>query len=98
MNHIQALIDRMVSYNGNFDGYPTMTCSDEALIDEAYKAFDDAELSIVAFLSYIASENVTNKDQYRSAKQFILDWVETCWSCNMIEGGNPVHREVEQEI
>ena len=85
----QALIARMLSFDGQFDGYPTMSCADEGLIEGALE--ENPGQSVLALVCYLASEHVTNPEQYRASRAFVRAWVDTCWECNMSEGSNPVH-------
>ena len=99
-----ALIERMLSFRGNFDGYPSITCSDETLIDNALREYskvygsdDPNAMHGPALISYWASESVQSQEQYHNAKHFLRAWVECARQCNMTEGENPVHLEVGSE-
>lgn len=98
----QELINRMLSYDGNFDGYPSMTCDDEGLIQAAVKENNQPTdlynpSDSVILMSFLASEHCTTRAQYDNAKRFILDAVATAWEANMCEGSNPVHKQIEEE-
>jgi hypothetical protein len=102
MSATQALIDRMLSYNGNFDGYPSMYCEDEGLImgamyEQAKEAPIDEPVHMIGMLCYLASENVKTREQYENCRNFIEDALHAAWVCNMTEGSNPVHAEIEAE-
>lgn len=91
----QALIERMLSFNGCFDGYPTMTCYDEELVFAAQK---EAETdNIPSYLAHLAAEHVKTKDQYERASEFYLAFMHTCWSANMSEGSNAVYERMIEE-
>lgn len=99
----KRLIDRMLAFNtaGSlpFDGYPTLSCADEELVHQAIMeepAPADAFRCPIALMSYLASENVTTRQQYESAKAFMADYVAAAWACNMIEGSNPIHNEITE--
>jgi NADPH-dependent 7-cyano-7-deazaguanine reductase QueF-like protein len=102
MSAIQALVSRMLSYEGNFDGYPSMFCSDEGLIhaalqEQSREAPTDAVPESMSFMCYLASENATTREQYENCRNFIEDALHAAWVCNMSEGSNPVHAEIEAE-
>jgi hypothetical protein len=83
----KELIARITSYKGGFDGYPSMTGHDEALIQHALS--EGAYQDTIVMLSYLASEHARTPEQYKSAYYFITDYIQSVWACNMIEGDNP---------
>lgn len=106
MSATESLIQRMLSFTDCFDGYPSMSCNDENLIfaavaesvarnDVPQAASDPTDAVIL--MSYLASENVKTRDEYRNAKDFIHAYVECCWLANMCEGSNPVFEELCEE-
>lgn len=101
-----ALIERMLSFDGAFDGYPSMWCSDEALIWDALEENSKNTSPIegvfnhgdgVVLMSYLASVHVTTREQYYNCRNFIDDFVAACWAANMGEGSNPVYEEISEE-
>lgn len=99
---VQALINRMLSYTGCFDGYPSMECSDEALISNAVKEHNEVsevgfEYDAVVVMSYLASDYASTREQYDNCRSFILAYLDACWEANMCEGSNVVHAAIEEE-
>jgi|LauGreDrversion4_2_1035121.scaffolds.fasta_scaffold462701_3 hypothetical protein len=95
----EKLIDRMLNYKqpGSlpFDGYPSMDCFDEGMIEAALGCGQN-EGNPIIMLSYLASENVKTRQQYESAKAYIADYVDTVWHCNMNEGSNALYEELSE--
>jgi len=95
---IDTLVRRMRTFDGNFDGYPSMSCADEGLIQEAIE--ERAEMlfaSDVPFLCFLASEVCETPQEVRNARAFIDAYIDAAWSCNMIEGDNAAYAEMEEE-
>lgn len=92
----EALVARMLAYDGHFDGYPSMSCTDETLIEEAVQEVGEP-YNVVALLCYLASVYVTTEKEYQRARDFINDYVQTWWTCNMQEGNNPVQDQIDRE-
>lgn len=93
---VQALTDRMLSYDGCFDGYPSLECSDETLVLNAIAEHDGISDGVI-LMSYIASEECKTREQYDNCRKFILAYFESCWVANMSEGSNPVYAELQEE-
>ena len=97
----EMLIARMRAYNGDFDGYPTMTESDIGLIDAANAESntdkngqpmpDDMRANTLVTLAYLASDITDSKTAYCNARDYINDYVANVITCNMIEGDNPFY-------
>lgn len=83
--HTQKLVDRMLTYDGLFDGYPSMSEADVGLILQA--SGDDNPIVVI---SYLASEYAKTPDQLTRARAYLNDYVQNVWVCNMMEGENPV--------
>lgn len=100
----QALVARMLSFDGNFDGYPSMSCSDEGLIfsaiaENASNVRDDGVSNSsdgVVLMSFLASEHVTTREQLTACRNFITAFVDAAWFANMCEGNNPVFDEMSE--
>jgi hypothetical protein len=94
----QRLLARMLNFDGHFDGYPSMTCTDEELIFAAFKeAGDTHDGNVPAYLAFLAAEHVKTKEQYKCAEDFYHDYVSCCWAANMIEGCNEVYAAINKE-
>lgn len=98
----QSLVARMLSFDGNFDGYPSMYCEDEGLVFAAVAENADQESDLptvsdgdgVVLMSYLASEYVTTREQLKSCRNFITAFVDSAWLTNMTEGSNPIFNEM----
>jgi hypothetical protein len=93
----QRLIARMLSFDGNFDGYPSMTCEDENLIFAAYAENHDTDGNIPAYLAMLACEHVAQKQEYANARAFFDAFNDAAWQANMCEGCNEIHAELQEE-
>ena len=93
----QALIDRILSYDGCFDGYPSMTCYDENLIFAAVKesnaAVESDPSDCIIYLAALCADISKTREQYEKALSFYTDFCATVWECNMTEGGNEFYCE-----
>lgn len=91
MSNENRLVERMLSFgeNDSFDGYPSMSCSDEGLIFEAHD--EHPEGCVIAYLTYLASVHVKTPEQYANARRYIYAYVDRAWDANMTEGDNPNH-------
>lgn len=91
------LVARMLAFDANavFDGYPTMTCSDEGLIDSACTEAEDANAVVV--MACVASDVIETREDYENAKRFYDEYCRVVWECNMVEGGNPVFEAISEE-
>jgi hypothetical protein len=95
------LVARMLSFDSNaqpFDGYPGITDADISLVHEA-TAESRSDTSVqfscpVILMSYLASEHVKTRAQYDNARAYIDEYVDNAWACNMIEGSNEVHDQI----
>lgn len=99
MNQTEQLVARMLSFDGFFDGYPSMTETDIDLICGALSENDINSGGMhcaVQLMSYLASCAVKTKEQYENAKSFVANYVANVWEANMSEGDNAVHYEVCQ--
>ena len=90
---LTALIERMQGFNENerFDGYPSMTCSDEGLIESALESEEYPDSDWVRFVAYQASVHCLTEEHYVNARRFYMQLIETIWDANMSEGNNPAY-------
>lgn len=93
---VKALLDRLTTFDGNFDGYPTTSCYDELLVSEAAAECLILDANPVGWLAFLISEQVTEIDQLEKARAFYNAYVETIWVANMIEGNNPAFDELTE--
>lgn len=95
---IAALVERMSSFDGHFQGYPSDCEPDLELIQEAIKAYMEEtgahETFDMAILCCLASVHITDVNAYQKARSFINAFVESCWECNMTENSNPAHDKI----
>lgn len=96
---VEQLVQRMLTYDGNFDGYPSMTCSDEELIWAAVKERNDGkegtEGGAITLVAWLASESAKTLEQYDRCFGFYNAFVSVCWACNMQEGSNPIYEAMQ---
>ena len=98
----QALANRMIAFEGGYDGGYSTSGLDDALIQEAIEEANapterDLQTTEMGYLCYVASEYAKTHEQYHNAKAFILAYVDSCWDINMCEGGNAIYSEIEIE-
>jgi len=93
-----ALIARMISFDENavYDGYPTMTCSDEALIEASCIAASDT-VDWMRHTCFVASEYAAKPQHVQNCQRFIKAMMETCFACNMIEGSNDSYCDMNDD-
>lgn len=98
----QRLIERMTSYRGGFEGYPSMRETDLDIIQEAIEANkkENGEdfCTDMGYLCYLASEHCNNIKTYSNAKRYLMDYMENVWQCNMMEGDNKTFEFVTERL
>lgn len=92
MTAIQRLIDRMRTFDGFFDGYPSMTETDIGLIQDARAEIIGIDDNMT-MLCFLASEHCRNRDELTAAWDFVRQYLENLWDCNMSEGSNEAYAE-----
>lgn len=101
---LDALAQRMREFTPRecFDGYPSMTCLDEALIADAIREYRQQpegwdpylEDNIILTLSYLASEFATQPAETANCARFVMACAQNILTCNLTEGDAPGYPEI----
>jgi len=101
MKSAEKLADRMINFDGFFDGYPSMTCFDEVLIQNAFVEVNECMpqhkdlIDAIPLMCFLASEHAKTEQQYTNCRKFIDAYIECAWDANMCEGDNQIHAKME---